>query len=200
LSFVVNPALLWSRYENFSGDGTLRTVMAVANYQGFDLDACKLVEGGVGDDAFMEWAETYLIPMLNPFDRHHHRINSILILDNAIIHWSQEFLDALAETGALVIHLAPYSPDMSAIELCFHQMKETLRRDEQWAREDPQAALTHALASVSQVNMERCFRHCCYAPLPAELSLLPIVDEDVFALEAALAILPTMWASWLPLR
>jgi hypothetical protein len=57
-------------YEMFGQDGTLRSLLAAVNKNGFVLPACQLVEGGVGDDEFWSWACLYLFPVLNPYDEH----------------------------------------------------------------------------------------------------------------------------------
>jgi hypothetical protein len=99
-------------YEYFSGDGTLRSVLAAVNQDGFVTEACQVVEGGVGDDEFMAWARESLSPVLHPYDDNLHA-NSIVVLDNAIIHHQPEFLEMLEDIGCLVFFLSPYSPDFS---------------------------------------------------------------------------------------
>ena len=97
--------------------------------------------------------------------------NSILILDNAVVHHSAEFVAMVEATGCQVLYLSPYSPDFSVIEFCFHQVKEHLRRNREMAVEDLHAALWAALSSVTPENMQGYFRNCGY-PLPKP-------DDDV---------------------
>eukprot|EP01043_Picozoa_sp_COSAG02_P016747 COSAG02_NODE_743_length_17764_cov_9.908916_7_plen_370_part_00 len=149
-------------YEYFSGDGKLRSVLAAVNQDGFVTEACKVVEGGVGDDEFMKWARESLSPVLKPYDENLHP-NSIVVLDNAIIHHQPEFVEMLEDIGCLVFYLSPYSPDFSAIELCFHQMKAWLKRNQEAVRADPQMALVEAMEeSVTAENMTGYFRKCGY--------------------------------------
>ena len=149
-------------YEYFSGDGTLRSVLAAVNKDGFVTEACQVVEGGVGDDAFMKWARESLSPVLRPYDENLHA-NSIVVLDNAIIHHNAEFVEMLEDIGCLVFYLSPYSPDFSAIEPCFHQMKAWLKRNQEKVRSDPQMALVEAMEeSVTAQNMMGYFRKCGY--------------------------------------
>ena len=155
-------------FEYFIGDGTLRSVLAAVNQDGFVTEACKVVEGPVGDDEFMKWARESLSPVLNPYDENLHP-NSIVVLDNAIIHHQPEFLKMLEDIGCEVFFLSPYSPDFSAIELCFHQMKAWLKRNQDKVRSDPQLALTEAMEeSVTAENMTRYFRKCGYPNLKRE--------------------------------
>ncbi len=137
------------------------------------------VLAGVGDEQLLEWAETHLCPHLNPFDDRH-LPNSILVLDNAVVHHSEEFVAMVEETGAQMLYLSPYSPDFSAIELCFHQVKAHLRRNRELATQDLESALWEALESVTPANMAAYYHHCGY-PLPTDLEEM----EEEEALEEA---------------
>lgn len=46
-----------------------------------------------------------------------------LSVDNAAIHHTQEAVDAIHATGAIVIFLPPYSPDFMPLEELFAQVK-----------------------------------------------------------------------------
>ena len=67
---------------------------------GFVLPACKLVEGGVDDDKFYDWAVTYLKPRLRRYDRRRLK-NSIVVLDNAVIHNQPRFKQTLSQLGGV---------------------------------------------------------------------------------------------------
>jgi hypothetical protein len=92
--------------------------------------------------------------------------NSIILLDNAIIHHQPRFVQALEAIGVLVVWLSPYSPDYSAIELCFKQLKDWLKRHREQLEDDPACALVEGMANVTPANMAGYFRHCHY-PVPA---------------------------------
>jgi hypothetical protein len=70
-------------------------------------------------------------------------------------------------TGADILYLSPYSPDFSAIEYCFHQVKAHLRRNREAASQDLESALWEAMAYVTPVNMAAYYHHCGY-PLTSE--------------------------------
>jgi hypothetical protein len=107
-----------------------------------------------------------------------------VVLDNAIIHHQPGFLEMLEDIGCLVFFLSPYSPDFSAIEPCFHQMKAWLKRNQDKVRCDPQLALTEAMEeSVTAENMTRYFRKCGYPNLQREES----EDEEVVGMVLCLA-------------
>ena len=81
------------------------------------------------------------------------------------------------ETGAQILYLSPYSPDFSAIEFCFHQVKANLRRDRVAAADDLELALWDAMAAVSPANMVGYFRNCGY-PLAAEVVAREQEEEE----------------------
>ena len=141
---------------------------------------------GVGDQELLEWAETHLCPALNPFDDRH-LPNSIVVLDNAVVHHSEEFVAMIEATGAQILYLSPYSPDFSAIEYCFHQVKAHLRRNRELASHSLEQALWEALANVTPAHMAAYYRNCGY-PLPCapaqEQQKLELVNELVKMLAA----------------
>ena len=51
-----------------------------------------------------------------------------LSVDNAAIHHTQEAVDAIHATGAMVIFLPPYSPDFMPLEELFAQVKKLDQR------------------------------------------------------------------------
>ena len=103
---VGEPARVRELFEVLGMTRGLHTLLAAANYNGFVLPACKVVKGGVTDDKLYEYAERHLVPIMNTFD-HRQLENSIVVLDNALIHHSPRFQRLLKETGALVYFLSP---------------------------------------------------------------------------------------------
>lgn len=59
---------------------------------------------------------------------------SILVVDNASIHWNQELVDMLAEAGVELARLPPYSPDLNPIETSFAILKAWIRKHQDIAR------------------------------------------------------------------
>ena len=53
-----------------------------------------------------------------------------LSVDNAVIHHTQEAVDAILATGAMVIFLPPYSPDFMPLEEVFTQVKNWIREND----------------------------------------------------------------------
>ena len=141
-----------------------------------------MIEGGVTDEAFCEWAEVYLIPVLNPFDSRHLE-NSVVVLDNAGVHHSPRFRRMLQETGCFILYLSPYSPDYNPIEFCFHSLKADLRRRREEALADFVPALDAALLySVTPTDMAGFFRYCGYPSVDGSLTTR---EEEMVVVQSA---------------
>ena len=111
------------------------SLLGAFNCQGFAVNAGEVVrERGVDVDTFVEWVEDMLWPVLQPYVLGAPYPNSVVILDNASVHWDPRVPEAIATTGALLRFMPPYSPDMSPIEASFNNLKKHLKRNEVVAR------------------------------------------------------------------
>ena len=55
---------------------------------------------------------------------------SVVLMDNATTHLSDEIEDTIRATGAVLIYSAPYSPHLNPIELYFGCYKAYLKRND----------------------------------------------------------------------
>ena len=62
-------------------------------------------EGTVNGNVFEDFVETILLPVLQPFDGTNPR--SVVVLDNASIHYLDRIYDQITSTGALIRYLPP---------------------------------------------------------------------------------------------
>ncbi len=122
-----------SVHEALGGPDVRFSLLAAMNSSGFVVNACRIIEKrGVKRRNFLAWVREALcglddagepiggrdpatcqrlVPsLLQRYSVYNPVPNSILVLDNASIHHSQEFLDLIATTGARVYYLPPYSP------------------------------------------------------------------------------------------
>ena len=85
-----------------------------------------LAEGSVNGERFEFFIRNYLLPVLMPFNG----INplSVVILDNASIYRVQSNVQLFESTGAKVLFLPPYSPDLNPLEPVFGKVKTILRK------------------------------------------------------------------------
>jgi len=89
-------------------------ILAEISYEGDTIDG----------DTMADAVEDSVIPMMNPFPSKH----SVLILDNASVHKTDQ-LAAIAEAaGIRLVFLPPYCPFLNPTEHIFSQVKSFLRR------------------------------------------------------------------------
>ena len=96
-----------------------------------------------------------LAPTLRPGD--------IVVMDNLRAHKVAGVQQAIAGCGARLLYLPPYSPDLSPIEPCWPPLKACLRVAKARTREALDAAITHALATVTAADACGWFGYCGHA-------------------------------------
>merc|ERR1711865_71718 len=109
--------------------GRRYTMIAAANCYGFLVDVCMRgfseISDGYGNnntESFLRWFEHALLPHLGSFMLRER--NSIIVLDNCIIHHKEEIERLAATKGCVVLWLPTYSPDYTIIETAFAKLKK----------------------------------------------------------------------------
>jgi len=98
------------------------SVMAALNSTGFIGWECT--RGTFTRAKFHEAFARHVIPRLNPWPLP----NSIVIMDNAKIHMYQKLEEAIHQTGARLLFLPPYAPQLNPIEVCFGRLKRWIQK------------------------------------------------------------------------
>ena len=144
------------------------TLIAAADINGFIEPCCETVDrneisaegaaGTVDREYFTNWVKEKLCPVLGNYERGEPR--SVVVLDNASTHMSDEVINSIQATGAYVIYSPPFSPDLNPIENYFGINKAKLKRlnldfdgDWEWAH----------FTAMSEINREhgiKFFRRC----------------------------------------
>jgi transposase len=94
------------------------------------LTAPMVTDEPMDGEMFLAYVRKFLCPTLRPGD--------MVILDNLSSHKVAGVEDAITATGASVLYLPPYSPDLNPIEKFFSKLKALLRKavkrsiDELW--------------------------------------------------------------------
>ncbi len=117
--------------------------------------ACVTIEGPTDTKMFEAYVREALCPTLHPGD--------VVILDNLSPHKGTEALTLIAESGAEVRFLPPYSPDLNPIELMWSKVKASLRSAQ--ARTQPHLldAIASSLETITSQNARNWFAHCGYS-------------------------------------
>jgi len=100
--------------------GRWRTLTFLAALRCDRIDAPCLFDGPINGKKFLAYVEQFLAPTLRPGD--------IVILDNLGSHKGQAVRRAVRATGAKLLFLPPYSPDLNPIEQAFAKLKHWLRK------------------------------------------------------------------------
>jgi transposase len=97
-----------------SGHSRPRTSLLAAKV-GKTLTATMLFKGTCNTTVFNAWLEKFLLPLLDK--------TKVVVMDNAIFHKSQKTRHLIEQTGATLLFLPPYSPDLNPIENTFGTLK-----------------------------------------------------------------------------
>lgn len=87
----------------------------VGGYLKGKLIAPMLFDGTCDTQTFNTWLKDYLLPALKP--------KSVIVMDNAAFHKSQETRDIIKEANCYVLFLPPYSPHLNPIEKLWANIK-----------------------------------------------------------------------------
>ena len=120
--------------------GHWKTLTFVAALRVDRIEAPCLFDGPINKESFTEWVRHFLVPVLMPGD--------IVILDNLSSHKGKTVRALIRATGARILFLPPYSPDLNPIEQAFAKLKGHLRKAAPRAID----AVTESLGSIL-----RCF-------------------------------------------
>jgi transposase len=119
------------------------------------VEAVMTIDGATDAAVFRVYVEQVLRPTLRPGD--------IVIMDNLRAHKAAGIREAIERTGAQVVYLPPYSPDLSPIEPCWSKLKTALRTAKARTREALDHAIAEALATITLSDAHGWFHHCGYA-------------------------------------
>jgi transposase len=110
-----------------SGNRRPRTSL-IAGLMGKRLTAPMLFEGTCNTAIFNAWLEQELCPVLNE--------NTVVVIDNAAFHKSADTRELITSTGATLLFLPPYSPELNPIEKTFGTIKKHRAYNENLPIED----------------------------------------------------------------
>lgn len=100
--------------------GHWKTTTFVAGLRHEALTAPFVVDRPMNGDIFKAYVERCLAPSLAPGD--------IVIMDNLASHKVAGVRQTIERTGAALVYLPPYSPDLNPIEQAFAKLKALLRK------------------------------------------------------------------------
>ena len=102
--------------------------------------------------SFLFYVTDVLVPQLNR--------DMVVVMDNLNLHTTDEVRKAIEDTGAKLVFLPTYSPDLSPIEMFWSKVKSILRSISPRTTEQLHSAITVAFNSVSTSNLFGWFYEC----------------------------------------
>ena len=118
--------------------GRWTTMTFLAGLRSNGITAPCVFDGPINGTLFRAWVEQFLVPTLKPGD--------VVVLDNLSSHKGLGARRAIRATGAHLLFLPPYSPDLNPIEMMFAKLKTLLRK----AGERSIAAVWNRIGSLLQ--------------------------------------------------
>ncbi|HVB40080.1 MAG TPA: IS630 family transposase [Terriglobales bacterium] len=103
-------------------------------------------------DIFLAFAGAVRAPPLRPGD--------VVVLDNLSVHKVAGLQPLLAQHGARLLYLPPYSPDLNPIEKAWSKLKTSLRAAKARTHDALQTAIADSLPAITAADAAAWFRGC----------------------------------------
>ena len=87
--------------------------------------AWEVHQGSITAEIFNDFVRNQVLPQTTA----NGGPRSVLVLDNASIHWNQELIQMCETANVTLARLPPYSPDFNPIETSFALLKAWIRRN-----------------------------------------------------------------------
>jgi transposase len=130
------------------GHWKIMTILGAMSLSG--MVAIMTIEEPTDSDIFLAYVEHLLCPALNPGD--------VVVMDNLSAHKASAVRQSIEKTGAEVLYLPPYSPDLNPIEKAWAKLKQLLRGVKARSKDALDQAITDALPSITPGNAQAWFR------------------------------------------
>jgi transposase len=135
--------------------GHWRTTTFIAGLRSTGLVAPLVLDGPMTGGAFLAYVEQFLVPVLSKDD--------VVVLDNLAAHKVAGVREAIRATGANLLYLPPYSPDLNPIEQAFAKLKALLRKAAARTREALWTAIGRLLDTFTPAECRNYLVNSGYA-------------------------------------
>lgn len=135
--------------------GHWKTTTFTAALRRDGITAPFVLDGAMNRDAFLVYVDKVLGPTLKPAD--------LVIMDNLPAHKGEKVRTLIEATGARLLFLPPYSPDLNPIELAFAKLKTLLRKAGERTRDALWDRIGTVLDAFTPQECANYFRHDGYA-------------------------------------
>ena len=137
--------------------GHWKTTTFVGALRATGMSAPMVLDGPMDGPAFEAYVTQVLVPTLRPGD--------IVVMDNLAAHKRTEIALTIEATGARLLYLPPYSPDLNPIEQSFAKLKAQLRKAKERTVPALYDRIGQALGTFRVSEFPNYFRNSGYAPI-----------------------------------
>jgi transposase len=134
--------------------GHWRTTTFVAGLRSTGIIAPLVLDGPMTGQAFRAYVEQFLAPALSAGD--------VVVMDNLAAHKAAGIREAITATGASILHLPPYSPDLNPIEPMFAKLKAGLRKAAARTREALWTTIGQLLGTITPAECRNYLENAGY--------------------------------------
>jgi len=135
--------------------GHWKTVTLLGAIRLGGMFAPMTVEAATDAEIFLAYVDRALAPELKPGD--------VVVMDNLSSHKVVGVRERIEATGAELLYLPPYSPDLNPIEKAWSKLKQYLRATKARTPEQLQQAIAAALKTITPQDARAWFRTPFYA-------------------------------------
>jgi transposase len=146
------------RLVAYAPHGHWKTTTFVVALRAEGLSAPMVLDGAMNGKAFLAYVQQVLVPTLQSGD--------LVVMDNLSSHKAAGVRQAIEQTGARLMYLPPYSPDLNPIELAFSKLKWLLRSAAERTVDTLWSRLGQLLDAFPPQQCRNYFRHCGYPVSP----------------------------------
>lgn len=118
------------------------------------IEAALYGEWATNAEIFLTFITECLCPVL--------RKNHVVVMDNVAFHQAAGVEEAINATGAKLLYLPPYSPELNPIEMMWSKIKNFLRKKSARTLETFQVAIQSAFQAVMPQDLDGWFQHAGY--------------------------------------
>lgn len=111
--------------------------------------------GSLDGELFIAYLKKFLVPTLSKSD--------IVVMDNLSSHKVVEVKEIIESSGATVLYLPPYSPDLNPIELMWSKVKSYLRKIKARTMDILFESIADSLRLITKTDIKGWFKHSGYS-------------------------------------
>ncbi|TPG37704.1 IS630 family transposase [Roseomonas nepalensis] len=131
------------------------TTTFIAGLRSTGLVAPLVLDGPMTGETFLAYIGQFLAPTLSKGD--------VVVLDNLAAHKVAGVREAIRVTGASLLYLPPYSPDLNSIEQAFAKLKALLRKAAARSREALWTTIGQLIATFTPAECRNYLANSGYA-------------------------------------